>query len=331
MLNHSVPNMKDLVQTMKRIMMTTAVGLLMAAPAMAQTTTEVPQTAQTAGGGMNDEMFLSGAQEGDIYGSDLLGKRLYASETQFDEGSSYAAEQRAEWDDVGEISDMLISQDGQIQAVLLDIGGFLGIGERTVAVQMDDLNFIRDQGSPNDMFVAISGTRETLESAPEYRRDDAMDASVTTEQTMAEGSELEADSEVTGLTTEPDTDMDDIATDEPVADVTGGALPPSRPAMVVDGYKDMEPEALTAEALEDAEVYSVNDEDIGEVSELVIDTDGRITQAVVNVGGFLGIGEKAVALTMDEIQIVRSDAGDDVRVYVDTTKEALEGRPEYVE
>ena len=275
---------------MKRMMMTTALGMLLAAPAMAQ-------TAETPTDGMEGEMFVSAPASGDIHGTDLIGKRLYVSETEFEEGYMATSGESAEWDDVGEIGDLIISQDGRVEAVLLDIGGFLGIGEKTVAVQMDDLSFIREDGM-GDMFIAISGTRETLERAPEYIRDDATDVNA------------EADA--------------------PMADTSAEALPATRPALMVDGYKDMEPEALTAEALEGAEVYSINDEDIGEVSTLVLDESGQITQAVIDVGGFLGIGEKAVALTMDEVRIVRSDAGDDVRVYVDTTREALESRPEYV-
>lgn len=279
---------------MKRMMMTTtALGILLSAPAMAQTA-DAPQM------GMESDLFSSGLETGDIYGTDLIGKRLYVSETEFEEGYMATAEDRAEWDDVGEIGDLIISQDGEVQSVILDIGGFLGLGERTVAVNMEELNFIREDGMMNDMFIAISGTREMLESAPEFIRDDAMDVNATAETPMAD-------------------------------DTTAGALPATRPALMVDGYKDMEPEALTAEALEGASVYSVNDEDIGNVSQLILDGGGQITEAVVDVGGFLGLGAKAVALTMDEMQIVRSDAGDDVRVYIDTTKEVLESRPEYTQ
>ena len=38
-----------------------------------------------------------------------------------------------DWDDIGEISDLVLSQDGQVKAVLTDIGGFLGLGERDMA------------------------------------------------------------------------------------------------------------------------------------------------------------------------------------------------------
>lgn len=286
---------------MRRMMMTTALGMLLAGPALAQSA-DAPQM------GMDDEMFISAPTTGDIYGTDLIGKRLYASETEFGEDYIAAAGESAGWDDVGEIGDLVISQDGQVEAVLLDIGGFLGIGEKTVAVQMDDLNFLREDGL-GGMFIAITGTRETLERAPEYIREDTMAGEAGVADPMAASAP-----DATGAG----------------APATSGALPATRPAMMVDGYKDMEPEALTSETLTGARVYSVADEDIGEVSELVLDESGKITDAVVDVGGFLGLGEKSVALTMDEVQIMHGEAGD-VRVYVDATKETLESRPEYVE
>ncbi|MBU3034136.1 hypothetical protein [Tritonibacter mobilis] len=42
-----------------------------------------------------------------------------------------------------------------------------------------------------------------------------------------------------------------------------------------------------------------------------------------------GIGERPVAVTFDELTILRNEGGDDFRVYVDATREALEQQPEY--
>ena len=94
-----------------------------------------------------------------------------------------------------------------------------------------------------------------------------------------------------------------------------------------DGYVAAEPDILTAEKLTGAVVYDVNDERIGEVSDLLLADDGQVTAAVVDVGGFLGIGEKPVSLDLSQIDILRNDAGDDVRVYVPMTKEQLEALP----
>lgn len=120
------------------------------------------------------------------------------------------------------------------------------------------------------------------------------------------------------------------------ADQVGNELAADRPMLrsPVDisreGYLTVEPIELTAENLTGARVYGTNDEDIGEIDELLLSEDGKsINQVVVDVGGFLGIGEHEVAVTMEELHIMRSEDGTDFRVYIDATEEELEAQPEY--
>ncbi len=88
---------------------------------------------------------------------------------------------------------------------------------------------------------------------------------------------------------------------------------------------------MTADDLEDAPVYGADDEKVGEIDELLISDDGKIERVVINVGGFLGLGEKPVAVTFDELQILKDEDGDDVRIYIDSTEERLESQPKYEE
>ena len=57
--------------------------------------------------------------------------------------------------------------------------------------------------------------------------------------------------------------------------------------------------------------------------------EGQVEGVVVGVGGFLGVGEKLVALEMNQFQIQFDDDGDLVFT-VNTTEEALENAPEFV-
>ena len=66
---------------------------------------------------------------------------------------------------------------------------------------------------------------------------------------------------------------------------------------------------------------------IGEVSDLVVTDDGRVDAIVVGVGGFLGIGEKRVALAWDSIKLTEQDGGR--VILVSATREQLEGMPTY--
>lgn len=61
---------------------------------------------------------------------------------------------------------------------------------------------------------------------------------------------------------------------------------------------------LTSEQLLDMKVKGAQGEDIGEVEQLVIDpSSGRVQSVVVSVGGFLGMGDKKVALPWNQVQI----------------------------
>lgn len=105
-----------------------------------------------------------------------------------------------------------------------------------------------------------------------------------------------------------------------------------RPTVEREGYAEVEMAAvseMTSEQLEGSYVYGANDESVGEIDSLVLGEDGKVSHVVINVGGFLGIGEKPVAVTFEELQILQEQDGDDVRIYIDSTQERLEAQPEY--
>jgi sporulation protein YlmC with PRC-barrel domain len=65
-----------------------------------------------------------------------------------------------------------------------------------------------------------------------------------------------------------------------------------------------QPGQWRASKLEGLDVYNPNNEKIGDISELLVDSSGKIQAVVVGVGGFLGIGERDVAIPMDQIKFV---------------------------
>ncbi len=56
------------------------------------------------------------------------------------------------------------------------------------------------------------------------------------------------------------------------------------------------------------DVLGVNNEKIGDVSDLLFDKEGKIEAFIVSVGGFLGIGAKDVAIAPSAFQIVAGDS-----------------------
>ena len=311
---------------MKTLLTTTALALLIAGPLLAQQTpppvapTQDPlqQTAPVGADAQTQDgmsaahtLFLAAGEAAILHASDLIGMDVHSSEADY---SMYGADpvatsQRTQWDAIGSINDILITPEGQAQAVLVDIGGFLGMGAHTVALDMSQVHFLRDESGVQ--FVAVNSTREALEAAPAYERQEEMAA--------------------TPMADPAATPMADPAATTPnvVVAQPGDPMGVMRPAFTRDGYQDVDYAQLTADDLQGATVYDGNDESIGNIGELLLASDGAIDQAIVDVGGFLGLGVHSVALDFDELQIMRGAEGTDVRVYIDQTRENLEQRPAY--
>jgi hypothetical protein len=78
--------------------------------------------------------------------------------------------------------------------------------------------------------------------------------------------------------------------------------------------------------LMDAVVYGADDERIGTVSH--VHGMGAATQVIVDVGGFLGMGAKPVALTTSQLDFMRDEDGD-VHATTAWTKEQIKALPEH--
>jgi PRC-barrel domain len=75
-------------------------------------------------------------------------------------------------------------------------------------------------------------------------------------------------------------------------------------------------------------VYNTQDEIVGDINDLVTDKDGKIVAALVGSGGFLGIGQKDVALRFEDLKLAR-DENDSVKIIADVNKEVLAAAPDY--
>ena len=76
-------------------------------------------------------------------------------------------------------------------------------------------------------------------------------------------------------------------------------------------------------------VYAPDKAKIGAISDLILGKDAKTVEGfVIGVGGFLGIGEKAVALKMDRLQINHNGDGT-VQLMMDVKKEELANAPSF--
>ena len=83
---------------------------------------------------------------------------------------------------------------------------------------------------------------------------------------------------------------------------------------------------LTQSMLEGATIYGADDHKVGKVSH--IHGSGAAAQVVIDVGGFLGLGAKPVAVSLSELEFMR-DADGDVHAVTSWTKDQLEQMPEH--
>lgn len=84
-----------------------------------------------------------------ISANDFIGKRIYSSANE----------------DIGEVNDLIISDSGNVRAVIVGVGGFLGIGGKNVAVNMASLTLTPDG---NSVKLMLNATKDQLTSAPQY-------------------------------------------------------------------------------------------------------------------------------------------------------------------
>lgn len=291
---------------MKRLMATAATALILGTSAYADSHTA----------SFSDMTF---DQAINLNASELIGMRVYATEADINNETTIADGGEKEWDDIGEINEIVLTRDGKVQSVIVGVGGFIGVGERDVAIDMTQLKFVSEEGDSDDLFLVVNASTAGVEEAPEYmseRQGAAMstDANTTADQPAAD--------------TAGATDTAAAATDAPMETATD-RLMLTQPSVEREGYAPVAIDELTAEDLTGARVYGAEDEDVGEISELLLTDDGKIDRAVIDVGGFLGMGERSMAVTFDELQIIRTEDGSDVRVYIDSTEEALKQQPEY--
>ncbi|WMS41627.1 PRC-barrel domain-containing protein [Acuticoccus sp. MNP-M23] len=104
------------------------------------------------------------------------------------------------------------------------------------------------------------------------------------------------------------------------------------PTVTVDGYSaySYDDPTTLGDILDDAELFSsITNEEIGEVEDVYPGANGGATYVELEIGGFLGLGEKEIVVPLDQLTIVRDVADEDYRVYIAATEEQLENYPEY--
>lgn len=358
----------------RNLLASTAIATLLATGGAYAQTTTAPTT-----DGMQMQMDAPRVKHADGHlASNLIGENVY-------NGTGEDAQ------NIGEVTDLVVSPEGEIQAIVVGVGGFLGIGQKAVALEYALVQWHEQDG---EEYIVVETTREALEAQEDFdvaaykplpadaqvgntqpataqdlgvaapEGDQAADAATddqAAEDTAAAPADDAADAEQdTALApaddaadAEQDTaaaPADDAAeTDQdmavaPADDAAGSEDTAAAPAEEGVEADQMETAAIDRSTLTEVDmsagvsaenfigttVYGADEENIGEVGDVILTDDGSVDAVIVDVGGFLGIGEKQVAISMDELNFMQ-DEGENFYLYTSFSQEQLEAQPAYDE
>jgi sporulation protein YlmC with PRC-barrel domain len=132
-------------------------ALVVSGLALAQTTPPQPEkspppsTQAPAAGSSAAQPQWQSAKGGEIRASKLIGTSVKnsAGET------------------IGNVNEVVLGSDGKVAAVVIGVGGFLGLGEREVAVNFDSLHLTGDTNQKTT--ATLNTTKDTLKTAPEWK------------------------------------------------------------------------------------------------------------------------------------------------------------------
>lgn len=133
-----------------------SLALLVVSPALAQqapgTDTTAPGQAMHAPAQTGDaNKFMTNEASNQWLVGNLWNKSVY----------------NAQGKSIGDLKDVLIGPDGRIQAMVIGVGGFLGLGEKNVAV---DYDYLQKNGSIAPNRITLHMTEQDLRSAPAFNR-----------------------------------------------------------------------------------------------------------------------------------------------------------------
>jgi sporulation protein YlmC with PRC-barrel domain len=216
-------------------------------------------------------------------------------------------------EEVGEVDDLIMSRNGKIKKVILSVGGFLGIGDRLVAVQYRSLR-IDEKGD-----TIYNVTKEQLEKHPEfsYRKEGLY------------GNYFPPYPIYTFPYNPgyyyPENPPYPPYPAPPPYGKPYGPLPEKRHK---GGYYypwtwEYFPERLQVSAILNRNLLNDRGEVVGYLEDLIISPKGKVEQLVASVGGFLEIETKLVGLPFKPLKIT------DMGIVYDVTRQDLKNLPEF--
>ena len=290
-----------------RLTLVSSLVLLLAAPALAQDAAPAPAAqapSELEKIGLTPPTVLSeGYSTGgaDILVTQLLGETVYTSTAD-------------DAEEIGTVNDLVVTSGEGLSAVVIGVGGFLGVGSKDVAVDFTQLEWAeREDGTRR---WVLGATAETLEAAPAFIWGDSEETTGEPAMSPAEEQEQMVEGDPNATQVDPA-----LTTDQPERQTITTPLDRS-------GFSEFDETGLTADELRGIGVYGINDELIGTIGDVIPNPDGSFDAVIVDVGGFLGLGAKPVAVGFDNLTFSADTFGNRY-LFLNTSREQLEAQPEY--
>lgn len=296
----------------QRILATTAlVSVLVAAPAMAQDMNNATGTMKPVENPAAASDAPAGTQPGVMPGQDMSqapgtmapsGLSGLTSEVAASSliGEDVHATGSTEGERIGTVSDVAMTETGEVNAVIISVDSTADSEGKDVAVPFDQLTWI-DQNGESRLMVQM--TPQQLNSAPAFDKTSLTGPSVIDE--LKETAGLTDENAGTTMAV-PGTGATGQAAGEQVAGVN----------------------VISTESLIGTDVMTAGGDTAGKISDVVLAPAGKAEAYVVDVGGVLGIGSKAVAVEASNVMIQR-DAEGTIQATTSVTPEAIENAPAY--
>jgi sporulation protein YlmC with PRC-barrel domain len=308
---------------MRKLLATTAIVALTATGVFAQTTTQPAEPTQPAPATQpsvtQDPGKLVELNNGHL-ASSLIGETVY-------DGVGNDAK------NIGDVNDVVIGPDGKVQSIVIGVGGFLGIGEKDVAVDYSTLKWAERTG---DRWIVVETTAEQLKAQPEFDEAPFLPApAVKVSDGATPPAATPAPADQTAAAPAP-VDAAKPAKETAQAPAADEAKPAeaqdatSTAAVDKSTLKPLEVGAIKAEEFVGTTVYGADDANVGEIGDVILGADQKVDAVIMDVGGFLGMGEKPVAVGMDNLTFMTDENGKRY-LYTAFTKEQLDAAPAYDE
>jgi len=221
---------------------------------------------------------------------------------------------------IGDVNDIVLTKEGKAQSLVIGVGGFLGLGEKNVTYDFAKAEWAEKNG---DRWLVAHTTKEELQAQPDFDRKPYDPAPVTT---TSDATSPTAPATPTVVAPADNAQPADKTAEAPAG--TKATDPTQTAAIDKSTLTEMPVGEIRGDDLKGTTVYGANDVKVGEIGDVVLAPDSKPDAVIVDVGGFLGIGAKEVAIGMDKLKFMTDKDGKKY-LYTNFTKEQLQAQAAY--